>query len=307
MTSLRPSDFGKFWYGLGKELSDIDSCPEISTLPMRSTGFADLYGINLTSVGPYRIFGYLSIPKGEGPFPSIYYPPKNASVLEIIPQGSSNYIRSRFVTFSLACRGMRNSDKPYTAMYPGQLTDGLASLETYVYTGIAADIMRGLDYLSSRDEGRKDCVIACGNDNAILAAALHDAVTHVISQPAYLFDTLESAAKTSSYPLEEFNDYLREYPDRKERVAETLEYFNLRWHAQAVTVPTLLMAEYENGLYSAGKLTNLVEDIAGEVSIHESERSSYKDGIFLERWITERSLGPSAIPILPTHWTNKSS
>ena len=34
MTSLRPSDFGKFWYGLGKELSDIDSCPEISTLPM---------------------------------------------------------------------------------------------------------------------------------------------------------------------------------------------------------------------------------------------------------------------------------
>ena len=56
MTSLRPSDFGKFWYGLGKELSDIDSCPEISTLPMRSTGFADLYGINLTSVGPYRIF-----------------------------------------------------------------------------------------------------------------------------------------------------------------------------------------------------------------------------------------------------------
>jgi cephalosporin-C deacetylase len=202
---------------------------------------------------------------------------------------------------------MRNSDTPYTAMYPGQLTDGLASLETYVYTGIAADIMRGLDYLSSRDEVRKDCVIACGNDNAILAAALHDAVTHVISQPAYLFDTLESAAKTSSYPLEEFNDYLREYPDRKERVAETLEYFNLRWHAQAVTVPTLLMAEYENGLYSAGKLTNLVEDIAGEVSIHESERSSYKDGIFLERWITERSLGPSAIPILPTHWTNKSS
>ena len=78
----------------------------------------------------------------------------------------------------------------------------------------------------------------------------------------------------------------REYPDRKERVAETLEYFNLRWHAQAVTVPTLLMAEYENGLYSAGKLTTLVEDIAGEVSIHESERSSYKDGIFLERWIT---------------------
>ena len=48
MTSLRPSDFGKFWYGVGKELSDIDSCPEISTLPMRSTGFADNSTVGIT-------------------------------------------------------------------------------------------------------------------------------------------------------------------------------------------------------------------------------------------------------------------
>ena len=116
MVDSRPLDFGKFWYALGKELSDLPVAPEVSPIPLRSNGFCDLYGVTLTSVGPYRIFGYLSIPKGEGPFPTIYYVPKNASVLEVIPQGTSNRIRSRFLTFSIACRGMRNSDKPYAAM-----------------------------------------------------------------------------------------------------------------------------------------------------------------------------------------------
>ena len=83
MNTIRPSDFGSFWYELGKDLADISASPEIEAIPMRSTDFADLYGVRITSIGPYRLFGYLSIPKSEGPVPAIYYVPKNASVLEL--------------------------------------------------------------------------------------------------------------------------------------------------------------------------------------------------------------------------------
>ena len=99
MSKTRPSDFGSFWYSVGKELAEVPIAPEVESIPMRSTDFADLYGVRLSSIGPYRLFGYLSIPKGDGPFPVIYYVPKNASVLEIIPQGTSNQIRSRYITF----------------------------------------------------------------------------------------------------------------------------------------------------------------------------------------------------------------
>ena len=92
-------------------------------LPLRSTEFATLYGVRLTSLGPYRLFGYLSLPAGHGLFPAIYYAPKYQSVLEIIPQGTANLQRSRYVTFSLASRGQRNADTPYAAMFPGLLTD----------------------------------------------------------------------------------------------------------------------------------------------------------------------------------------
>ena len=97
--------------------------PRSTALPLRSTAFATLYGVRLTSLGPYRLFGYLSVPTGPGPFPAIYYAPKYQSVLEIIPQGTANLQRSRYVTFSLAARGQRNADSPYAAMFPGLLTE----------------------------------------------------------------------------------------------------------------------------------------------------------------------------------------
>ena len=299
MSKNRPSDFGSFWYTVGKELAEIPVAPEVESIPMRSTDFADLYGVRLSSIGPYRLFGYLSIPKGEGPFPVIYYVPKNASVLEIIPQGTSNEIRSRYITFSLACRGMRNSDSPYAAMYPGQLTDGLESHETYVYRSIVADTVRGADYIMTRPEVDKNRVAAWGNDNAILAAALHDSITHIVSTPAYLFDPIESVSKTDSYPLAEFGDYIRSNPSNSDMARSILEYFNLRWHAQSITANTLIMADHEDGIYSTETLSDLKELIPGEITLHGSERSSFKDGLFAENWITSEMFGKEVSQIVP--------
>ena len=308
MSMQQPADFKEFWSEVGGELSGIPAAPEVEPIPMRTTDFADMYGVSITSVGPYRLFGYLSIPKGaksangERTFPAIYYVPKNGSVLETIPQGTSVFVRERYVTFSIACRGMRNSDRPYAAMYPGQLTDGLERLQSYVYRGIAADTIRGLDFLVSRPEVDKTKIVAWGNDIALLAAALHSGATHVVSTPSYLFDTLEMASMTSSYPLEEFNDYLRLHPERSDDVSAILGYFNLRWHAPAITAETLLMAEHKSGLYSPDALADLANGITGEVTVYESERSSFKDGLFAERWLTEKVIGKDAQPIVPELW-----
>ena len=135
-----------------------------------------------------------------------------------------------------------------------------------------------------------------------LAAALHSGATHVVATPSYLFDTLEMASTTSLYPLEEFNDYLRLHPDRSDEVAAILGHFNLRWHAPAITAETLLLADHESGIYSPGALADLAAGIAGEVTVHESERSSFKDGLFTEKWLTEKLIGKGAEPIVPEHW-----
>src|SRR5215813_13094941 len=129
----------KYWQDTLDELARYPARAEIDVLPLRATPFATLYGVRLTSLGPYRLFGYLSIPAGGGPFPAIYYPPKYQSVLEIIPQGTANLQRSRYITFSLAGRGQRNADMPYAAMFPGLLTESIDDPALYIFRGIAAD------------------------------------------------------------------------------------------------------------------------------------------------------------------------
>src|SRR5207253_5802457 len=135
---------------------------------------------------PYRLFGYLSIPTGTGPFPAIYYTPKYQSVHEIIPQGTANLQRSRYITFSLAGRGQRNADTPYAAMFPGLLTEGIADPTAYVFRGILADSVRGLELLLTRRELDPTRVLVVRHDVALITAAVRGGAPHVLPLPALL-------------------------------------------------------------------------------------------------------------------------
>ena len=95
------TDFERYWNDTLNDLARYPTAPEVELLPMRCADFATMYAVRLTSVGAYRLFGYLSVPQGEGPFPAIYFAPKYQSVLEPIPQGAANFLRSRFVVFAL--------------------------------------------------------------------------------------------------------------------------------------------------------------------------------------------------------------
>jgi cephalosporin-C deacetylase len=297
-----PTDLERYWQQTLDELAGYAARPELELLPLRSTEFATLYGVRITSLGPYRLFGYLSIPAGRGPFPAIYYAPKYQSVLEIIPQGTANLQRSRYVTFALAARGQRTSDTPFAALFPGLLTEGIDRATSYIFRGIAADCVRGLEFLLTRGDVDPSRVVVVGNDMALLTAALHAGATHVVAAPALFYHTAGLAPKTQAYPLEEINDYLRTYPNARETVQRTLAYYDLQALAPRVTATTLLMVGAKGSLLDAQTLTPLVKALRGSVTVHGSERSSYKDGLFAEQWIAAHCGITDVERILPEHW-----
>ena len=298
----RPGDFDEYWRDTLDALAGHPACPEMDAIPLRSTDFATLYGVRLTSLGPYRLFGYLSIPAGDGPFPAVYYAPKYQSVLEIIPQGTANRQRSRYITFSLAARGQRNADTPYAAMFPGLLTEGIDRAASYIFRGIVADGVRGLQFLLTRTGLDRARVAVVGNDLALITAALQPGATHVVTTPALFHDTAALAPRTQAYPLEEINDYLRAFPDRAEAVRQTLGYFDLQAFAPRVRATTLVMAGAPGALPDAPSLAPVVAALRGPVTVHVSEQSTYKDGLHLERWMAAQLGITDVEDILPEHW-----
>jgi len=302
MIEPTPGAVREYWQETLGALARYPARPEIELLPLRSTTFATLFGVRLTSLGPYRLFGYLSIPTGAGPFPAIYYPPKYQSVLEIIPQGTANLQRSRYVTFALAGRGQRNADTPYAAMFPGLLTEGIDRAASYVFRGIVADSIRGLEFLLTRAEVDPARVVVAGNDLALIAAASTAGATHVVTTPALFYKTAELAPKTQAYPLEEINDYVRTYPARAEAVRRTLAHYDLVSFAPRVAAATLLMAGAPGTLLDGAALQPLAAALRGPVTVYESRQSLYKDGLYAEQWMAAQCDIADVESILPEHW-----
>ena len=55
--------FNDYWAAVKQELAGTPARVEIEKIPIRETDFATLYGVRLSSIGPYRLFGYLSVPR----------------------------------------------------------------------------------------------------------------------------------------------------------------------------------------------------------------------------------------------------
>jgi cephalosporin-C deacetylase len=300
--ATKPANVDQYWQQTLDDLAAYPARPEVELLPLRSTDFATLYGVHVSSLGPYRLFGYLSLPTGKGPFPAIYYTPKYQSVLEIIPQGTANLQRSAYITFALAGRGQRHSDSPYAAMFPGLLTEGIDEAQSYIFRAVAADSVRGLEFLLTQPELDRSRLVVVGNDLALIAAALHPGATQMVTTPALFYHTAELAPRTQAYPLEEINDYLRTFPGKAAAVHQTLAYYDLTVLAPRVTAATLLMAGPPGSVLDAQSLAPLVTALPGAVTVHASEQSSYKDGLYAEQWMAKQCGIAEVQRILPEHW-----
>lgn len=231
-------EFDTYWAGIDDELGQLPARPVLEPVPSRTTDEAAFYTVRLTSVGPYRIFGYLSIPGGPGPFPALLATPRHGSVNHV-PHPND---RSRYVVFAVMHRGQRLADEGLVAPYPGLLTLGIADPGEYIYRGIVADCLRAAEFLLGLAEVDPDRVAVSGDDLALLIAARRPGFSTVRLADLLFYRAMEARLLSGLYPIEELNDHLRTGADERS-VADTLSYFDPLRHAAAVTARTLVSTD----------------------------------------------------------------
>ena len=286
----KPQDFDQYWKKVEDELASIQPAAERTELHLRSAPEAKVYGLKLTSLNHYRIFAYFCVPSGKGPFPVIYRLPNYGSVVHIPPFEE----RCKYISVALCHRGQRLSDQPFAAKYPGLLTSGIDSKRNYIYRSIVADCLRVMDYLVSCDDVDSQKISLVGGDLALFTAALRDSASVLFYTPSLFYKALHKAKATQNYPLEEFNDYLRSFPESIHQISQTLAYFEPMNFASRVKSEVMLMEESE------GDANDLAVSFAREIERSGSKHSSYKDGVVLAEWLSKKL--QTGEPLVPMHW-----
>jgi len=286
----KPQDFDQYWKKVEDELASIQPAAERTELHLRSAPEAKVYGLKLTSLDHYRIFAYFCVPSGKGPFPVIYRLPNYGSVVHIPPFEE----RCKYISVALCHRGQRLSDQPFAAKYPGLLTSGIDSQRNYIYRSIVADCLRVMDYLVSCDDVDSQKISLVGGDLALFTAALRDSASVLFYNPSLFYKALHKATATQNYPLEEFNDYLRSFPESIDQISQTLAYFEPMNFASRVKSEVMLMEESE------GDANDLAVSFAREIERSGSKHSSYKDGVVLAEWLSKKL--QTGETLVPMHW-----
>ena len=286
----KPQDFDQYWKKVEDELASIQPAVERTELHLRSAPEAKVYGLKLTSLDHYRIFAYFCDPSGKGPFPVIYRLPNYGSVVHIPPFEE----RCKYISVALCHRGQRLSDQPFAAKYPGLLTSGIDSKQNYIYRSIVADCLRVMDYLVSCDDVDSQKISLVGGDLALFTAALRDSASVLFYTPSLFYKALHKATATQNYPLEEFNDYLRSFPQSINQISQTLAYFEPMNFASRVKSEVMLMEESE------GDANDLAVSFEREIERSGSKHSSYKDGVVLAEWLSKKL--QTGETLVPMHW-----
>ncbi|MCA1645659.1 MAG: acetylxylan esterase [Chloroflexi bacterium] len=270
-------DFDAFWESVDAELMRLPMAAELQPLPMRSTDAATTYAVRLTSLGPYRIFGYYSVPNVAAPVPGLLLTPRYGSVNHV-----PDYLdRERYAVLQVVHRGQRLADQPFAAAYPGLLTLGIEHPETYIYRSIVADCLRGAEFLLARPEVDGARVGIHGDDLALLTAARRSGFRAVQVGELLLHGLLESSQRSDAYPAEEVNDFLRAHPDAGPAIATTLAYFDPLHHAPRVTATTLFAT-------SNNRLEPLRAAVSGPCAEYPRSHQGAVDQDWLDAWLADQ-------------------
>ena len=281
--SVSEAELDSYWQRVLDEVEALrDSPVEVTELALRSNEASTAYGVRFSGIGEYPLFAYLCVPRGDGPAPALFEAPGYGSVVAV-PDFER---RRRHTVMTLCHRGQRLSDEPYSAQYPGLLTDGLPDADGYRWREIAADCLRAVDVLSARPEADMSCLAVTGNDLAVITAAFRPSVRFLLVNGQLLF---RSAPPTGAgYPLQELDDYLRLHPGEAERVTRTVSLFDPARFAPRIEAETLVTCS-EGQRRAVLPFVRALGD-RGELAVRSGR--GHLDHSMEEEWLSARTPEP---------------
>ncbi len=251
-SGMLPRNFDRFWREAKAEVVRIPMGPVIEEVEAVDPGDARRYKVSLALTGGSRVYGWLHLPEGKGPFP----------VVLSIP-GSGIGRTGRFAGFTEAgmavlaieihglepgkheiigaVQWIRPADdeiRYFVKLQEGTLTGyhsfGMEDPYRYYHRRSLQAAMRALDYLYSRSDIDTSRVVVFGGSQggglSLLTAAIDKRVNAVVATvPAFCNN------KKGFHPLQDIKDQCH-----RQKVIRTMAYYDAALAAPLIKVPVLI-------------------------------------------------------------------
>ena len=282
----------RFWRQTEAVLSELPMDVLLDRDDFYSQSNWDVFRMRYTSADGYRLFAWLSVPHGDGPFPALVRMPDYGSVHDIV----YTPLRERAVVMNPTHRGQRNSDEAFQAEYPGLLTEGIDDSETYVMRRVFADALRGFDALLDQNKALIGDIAltgaGLGGALAVAVAARRATVHAVAANNPMALGNPDSLQPGLSYPLAELGDYLRLYPERRDAVKKNTADLDPLELASRITAPVLLSLGINDTAscpFAFGeKLADMIPECDSRVYQGASEGGGHEHAQIQLAWLADK-------------------
>ena len=177
-----PTDFDDFWNDQKDSLSNIPIDPQITF--HSNNDYSTTYSINLGNINNRRVYGYLSIPDGSGPFPAMVTFPPFGNATNIANPEYQLAERGNVISLTIT---IHNAD-PSVVDPMAYLPDEITNPDSFYYKQAVMAGVRCIDYIFSRNDFDGENVVVTGVSQgaglSTLVAGVDDRVKFlIISNP----------------------------------------------------------------------------------------------------------------------------
>ncbi len=278
-----PADFDDFWTDQINQLSTIPIDPQLSIF---ATGTDNVtYRINLATVDNRRIYGYITIPNGAGPFPAVLTLPPNGSAANIVIPEDVVSIKVGAISLTISI----HNAEPDAIDPNANLPNNTSIREGYYYrTAILAGI-RAIDYIFTRSDFDGENLVVTGvSQGGGLGMAISSLDQRVkamsISNPALCEHAGFKYDRASGFPYYNWAAAQANIENIDPAVLEASKYYDAKYFAQRFDRPCLFTTGYKDVICPTTTVFGATNQLRGHtlvvhaLSLEHSSPVQYWDG-----------------------------